>query len=288
MMPGLDWPMLRNCFISEIQARLKTAVVLERLEVWSHVGLWQLPLVGPCSSETFPPGTVHVPCCTPSLCLTSAWHLLAHRDSSSHILASCFSSLPFESSQACYRNVILDKRNLLMFPVFWMQQLKEPSLCVVELKLLICYLCDHSHQGNSLLWHNSHLSPVSYIWPLHVDVVLRSLNLVANFNPVQKIVLYFSVICWFWFYSDPLRIQRKLLNASLQSGIDYCWESFCFCLNQICLFNYSHTSTFSVICLQAGYLLAEPACHTWLFHPNGSRDCSALLRATSTCFSHWG
>lgn len=277
MMPGLDWPMLKNCFISGIQARLKTAVVLERLEVRSHLGLWHLSLVGPGSSETFPPHVVHVPCCTPSLWLTSAWHLLAHRESSSHILTSWSPSLPWEHPSRPLKCGFGQK-----------ELARVPSVLNVRVKrnFTVCGIAQ-SHWSNSLLWHCSHLSSVSYI-RLHVDVILRSLKLAANVNPVQKNTLYFSAICWCRFYSDPLRIQRKLLNTSLQSGIDYCWECFCFCLNQICLFNYSHTSTFSVICLQAGYLLMEHGCYTWLFHHNGSRDCSALLRATSTWFWHWG
>lgn len=91
------------------------------------------------------------------------------------------------------------------------------------------HLCDCSHQGNFLpviqLLYKScagrHIDR-SCIQRLCVVVILRSLNLAANVNPVWKIVLYFSVIHRFWFYYGPLRIQRrwKLLKASLQSGID--------------------------------------------------------------------
>lgn len=51
MRSNLDWPMLRNYFISEIRARLKAAAVLERLEVSLQLGLWQLSLVGPGNSK---------------------------------------------------------------------------------------------------------------------------------------------------------------------------------------------------------------------------------------------
>lgn len=205
MMPGLDWPMLRNCFISGIQARLKTAVVLERLAVWSHLGLWQQSLVGRGSSETLPPWIVHVPCCTPSFWLTSAWHLLLHRESSSHILNFLLPITSLWEQPSMPLKCDFGENEFACVPSGLNVRVKRNiTLCGIA-QNCSCITC---------LTTAAKASPVSYI-RFHVDVILRSLNLAANVNPVQKNTLYFSVICWFWFYSDPPENSKKAVECFL-------------------------------------------------------------------------
>lgn len=76
---GEEQPRLTHAekLISEIQASLKTAAVLERLEVLLHLGLWQLSLAGPGNSKRHLLGASST-CLIALVPSVSPWHGTCH------------------------------------------------------------------------------------------------------------------------------------------------------------------------------------------------------------------
>lgn len=89
VLSGLDWPLPRNHFISEIQTRLKTAAVLEKREAVAPGLVAAVFGRSRLLQETCPPGVLHVPRCAPSLRPSLARQLRSQRERSRHVLA-CF------------------------------------------------------------------------------------------------------------------------------------------------------------------------------------------------------